>query len=95
MINCAHIFFSGHVQGVFFRDTVKRIALDLGITGWVKNLSDGRVEAMLEGEKEKIEELIEKAKKGNPLIEVKRVDLRWIECKNKFKDFKIKRGFLF
>jgi len=53
----AHIIFSGTVQGVGFRFTVQRYAVSLDLKGWVKNLPDGSVEALVEGPKEKIEAL--------------------------------------
>ena len=55
----AHVFISGFVQGVGFRQFVKRSAIKLGLTGWVKNLSDNRVEAVFAGTKEQIEKTIE------------------------------------
>jgi acylphosphatase len=54
----AHILISGRVQGVFFRDYTQRAAQERGISGWVMNTRDGRVEAVLEGEKEKVEDMI-------------------------------------
>jgi len=53
----AHILFYGHVQGVGFRYTVQRYASSLGISGWVRNLSDGSVEIRAEAERGKIEQL--------------------------------------
>jgi acylphosphatase len=50
-----HIFISGRVQGVFFCQEIKEKAEELGVFGWVKNLSDGRIEAIFEGEEDKIE----------------------------------------
>ena len=50
----AHIFYSGAVQGIGFRYTTQRYAMDLGLTGWVRNLKDGRVEIIAEGSKELI-----------------------------------------
>lgn len=55
----AHIFYSGIVQGVGFRYTTQRFAAGLGLGGWVKNLSDGRVEMIVVGEKPKVEQLIQ------------------------------------
>lgn len=54
----AHILYSGDVQGVGFRFTVRRYAAEEGITGWVRNLRDGRVEAVLEGEETRVEKVI-------------------------------------
>ncbi|MFB6089074.1 MAG: acylphosphatase [Candidatus Aenigmatarchaeota archaeon] len=59
-----HVFISGRVQGVAFRASTRRKAKKLGISGWVRNLSDGRVEAVFEGEKNKIEQLIEWCRRG-------------------------------
>ena len=58
----AHIYFSGTVQGVGFRYTTLSFARQLLLTGWVRNLPDGRVEASVEGSTEKIEELLSKLK---------------------------------
>ncbi len=87
--SCSHVFFSGRVQGVFFRKTVWAKARNLGIKGWVKNLEDGRVEALFEGEKELITKLIENVGKGNPFIKVDDVELEWRGFEGRFDDFKI------
>ncbi len=84
-----HIFFSGRVQRVLFRRTCALKAKLLKINGWVKNLKDGRVEAIFEGEKEKIEKLIKNIGKGNPLIRVDYFEVNWEEYRGEFKDFKI------
>lgn len=52
-----HIFYSGEVQGVGFRIAAKRIADSLGIVGWVRNLPDGRVELVIQGEKENLSKM--------------------------------------
>lgn len=85
----ANIFVSGLVQGVFFRDHTQRWATSLNLTGWVRNLRDGRVEVLAEGDKEKIEELISRLKGGPPLSQVDRVDARWEEYRGEFEDFRI------
>jgi acylphosphatase len=54
----------GHVQGVFFRETLRRRAGAAGVSGWVRNRSDGRVEAVLEGEREAVERLVAFAREG-------------------------------
>jgi acylphosphatase len=63
---CLHCYVSGKVQGVFYRDGTRRKATELGVTGWVRNLSDGRVEVMLCGELEKVEEIREWLWDGPP-----------------------------
>lgn len=55
-----HVYYSGSVQGVGFRFTAERIANSLGLTGWVRNLKDGRVEAVCEGEKPDLEYFLRK-----------------------------------
>ena len=56
----AHVYFSGNVQGVGFRFATQRTAVRLGLNGWVRNLDDGRVEALLEGERADIDFLVSK-----------------------------------
>ena len=55
----AHVFVSGRVQGVFFRQTTQQKAQSFGVKGWIKNLLDGRVEAVFEGEENAIKELVD------------------------------------
>jgi acylphosphatase len=88
-----HAFISGRVQGVFFRDFTRRWAQNLGLTGWVRNVFDGRVEVVAEGEEEKLNLLLEKLKEGPPLARVDKVDVTWEEYKAEFDDFKIKLTF--
>jgi len=54
----AHIIISGKVQGVFFREKTRNEALDLGLTGWVRNHQDGAVEAVFEGQENKVREIL-------------------------------------
>ncbi len=75
----ARVFVSGFVQGVGFRQFVKRSARKLGLTGWVKNLPDNRVEAVFCGSKEQIEKIIMICEKGPFLSEVKDVNVVWEE----------------
>ncbi len=86
----AHIFVSGRVQGVFFRDGTQRQAKKLAIKGWVRNLSDGRVEAVFEGEKDKVEQIVNWAKKGPILAKVDDLEVEWQEYKEEFDDFEIR-----
>lgn len=85
----AHVYVGGIVQGVFFRSNTKRMADKLGVKGWVKNLPDGRVEAVFEGEKEAVDSMIEWCHRGPPDAVVKCVDVIWEEYKGEFKDFRI------
>jgi acylphosphatase len=86
----AHILVSGRVQGVFFRDSTRRIAEELGIFGWVKNSDNSKVEAVLEGEKEIIQKLIEWAKRGPIFARVSGVEIEWQDYKGEFKNFEIR-----
>ncbi len=72
-----HIFVHGHVQGVFYRANTQKIAQDLGLSGWVKNCHDGAVEIHAEGNRDKLEELIEWCRHGPALASVSNIDLNW------------------
>ncbi len=86
----AHILVSGRVQGVLFRDGIKRKAKNLGLAGWVRNLQSGQVEAVFEGEKDKVEQIINWARRGPILAKVEELEVDWQECKGEFSDFEIK-----
>ena len=64
------VLISGRVQGVFFRDSCRRLAEQHGVTGWVRNLSDGRVEAVFEGPAEEVRRLVDWAHSGPRLAVV-------------------------
>ncbi|MDK2383621.1 MAG: acylphosphatase, partial [Candidatus Korarchaeota archaeon] len=81
----------GRVQGVFFRSTMRDVARELGVRGWVRNLPDGSVEAVVEGEREKVEKIVEWAHQGPPLARVQRVEVRWEDYREEFDDFRIVR----
>lgn len=85
----AHILVSGQVQGVFFRDHTRRWAASLNLTGWVRNLMDGRVEVVAEGDKESIENLISRLREGPPMAYVENTEVNWEEYKGEFSDFRI------
>ena len=85
----AHVYISGRVQGVFFRYETKKEAKKRNVKGWVRNLPDGRVEAVFEGEKEDVERLIEFCHRGPPLARVEKVEVFWEEYKGEFEDFKL------
>ena len=82
-----HVYVSGRVQGVFFRSETQDEALRHGLTGWVRNLPDGRVEAVFEGEKENVEKLVEFCRRGPPGARVAKVDVTWEDYTGQFKSF--------
>jgi acylphosphatase len=65
----------GLVQGVFFRESMREKALELGITGWVRNRRAGSVEALVQGEPENVEKIIAWARRGPPQAQVERVEI--------------------
>ena len=81
MLSYAHIFFKGRVQGVFFRANTERKALEYRVNGWVKNLQDGRVEAVFEGEKDDVERLIDWCANMQPYAVVEDTKIEWKEPK--------------
>lgn len=85
----AHVFIEGKVQGVFYRFWTKKQAQSLNLAGWVRNLADGRVEAVFEGPKDKVEAIIARCKQGPRLAEVKHIDVSWEKAKKEFNDFSI------
>lgn len=89
----ANIFVSGKVQGVWFREKTKQKAETLGVFGWVKNLSDGRVGAVFEGEKEKVEEMVKWARKGPFWAKVNGLKVEWEEYKGEFASFEVRYDF--
>jgi acylphosphatase len=70
------VLVSGAVQGVFYRDTCRRLAGQHGVAGWVRNLPDGRVEAVFEGPPESVDRLVDWSRRGPAEASVTRVDAR-------------------
>ncbi|MBM9507317.1 acylphosphatase [Actinacidiphila acididurans] len=68
-----HVLVTGLVQGVFFRDTCRRAAREAGVAGWVRNLTNGQVEAVFEGEPEPVHRMSEWAARGSDAARVDRV----------------------
>ncbi len=86
----AHLFIRGKVQGVFFRQHMAEEATRLGLTGWVRNLPDGRtVEAVVEGPEDKVRLLVEWAHRGPPLARVESVEVAWEEYRGEYREFRI------
>jgi len=86
-----HVFVTGKVQGVFFRSSTKNKADELDLTGWVRNLLDGRVEAVFEGEEEKVEKMVEWCRKGPEYARVTGVEVIPEPYKGEFSVFLLRR----
>ena len=84
-----HVYFSGVVQGVGFRFTAERLALDLGLSGWAKNLFDGRVEVVSEGDESDLTDFLNKMKNGPLKRYITRTDVTWQEATGEFTEFTI------
>jgi acylphosphatase len=89
----AHVFVSGRVQGVFFRSETRYEAQRRKVDGWVRNTSDGRVEAVFEGEKEDVKKVIDFCRRGPSGARVMKIDVRWEDYIGEFKDFKVRYGY--
>jgi len=85
-----HATVYGHVQGVFFRDFTRRHAIELGLTGFVRNLPEGGVEVVAEGEKLQLSSLIVFLEKGPPAAMVQSVETKWTEYTGKYSGFEIR-----
>jgi acylphosphatase len=88
-IKTFHVYISGKVQGVFFRSNLKRVADENSVVGWVRNLADGRVEAVIQGEEERVRKVIEWARRGPSGAIVDKLELRELESSNQFRNFSI------
>jgi acylphosphatase len=84
-----HVFYSGRVQGVGFRYTAVSIASELGLTGWVRNLENGGVEAVCEGGEKNLKKFLKKIDEGLSNYIVK-TDVEWEAAADEFEDFDIR-----
>jgi acylphosphatase len=84
-----HVFVGGKVQGVYFRQKTMETARSHGVTGWVRNLPDGRVEAVLEGDESSVKNVIEWCKIGPPKAQVENVNAIFESYTGKFSEFTI------
>ena len=85
----AHIIVRGKVQGVYFRQNAQRVCNEYGVTGWVLNVDDGSVEAILEGNKNSVEEAISWFKVGPPSAHVEKIEVNYDRYMGEFREFKI------
>jgi acylphosphatase len=83
----AHVFVSGRVQGVFYRSTARSEAKARGLVGWVRNLSDGRVEAVFEGESDSVKNMLKWCRQGPENAFVEGLDVSWEKPTGEFKTF--------
>lgn len=86
-----HVFISGKVQGVFFRSSTKDRADELNLTGWVRNLADGQVEAVFEGEEGNVEKMVQWCRRGPEYARVTDVEVISEQYKGEFKGFALQR----
>jgi len=86
----AHIVIRGRVQGVFYRSFTQGVARSLGLSGWVRNMHDGSVEAVFEGEKKKIEEGIRQLRQGPPYARVDDLETEWQPFSGEFAGFSMR-----
>ncbi len=85
-----HATVSGKVQGVYFRAWVFDQAKSLGLTGWVRNLADGKVEVLAQGDPRGLDALKERLPEGSPLSRVESVQAGLIEYEKAYQDFQIR-----
>lgn len=85
-----HVYWSGRVQGVGFRYTAESVALELSLTGWVRNLPDGRVEAVCEGSETSLKTLLDKIRAGPMDRYIQQVQATWDRASGEFDDFEIR-----
>ncbi len=90
MLKRVHVYISGRVQGVFFRAETQRAALSFNITGWVRNLPDGRVEAVFEGEDGNVDKMLAWSHHGPPAARVQEIIFNKESYTGEFDNFTIK-----
>ncbi len=88
MATAVHVKITGLVHGVSFRSSMAQVASDLGVTGWVRNLPDGSVEAFLEGDEGKVRRVLDWARLGPTRARVERVEVETATPRN-HRDFRI------
>lgn len=84
-----YIKLSGRVQGVAFRYYARDMAYYYGVKGWIKNLENGEVEAVIEGSKAAVKKMIFWCKKGPALAIVENIEIDWQDYSGEFNDFNI------
>ncbi|MFW5998273.1 MAG: acylphosphatase [Bacillota bacterium] len=85
-----HVYLSGRVQGVGFRASARRKAGEIGVKGWVRNLYDGRVEAVIEGNKTEVQKMVKYLRKGPSFARVEDIEIHKEKYRDEFKNFTIR-----
>lgn len=85
----ASVIFFGEVQGVSFRSTVRKYSINFGITGWVKNLPDGSVQAVFVGEKSNIEDLVKAIRQNSGFANISDMKIQFQKKQRNFTEFEI------
>lgn len=86
-----HVIYQGKVQGVFFRSNCQKKAVELGLTGWVRNLPDGTVESVAEGSESRLKDLLQWCTREQPHARVTDTDVEWDTATGEFEHFRILR----
>ncbi len=86
-----HLRVDGRVQGVFFRANTRKQARKRGLGGWVKNLDDGSVEAVIEGPEDDVREVVNWTREGPPRANVEDIEVDWEDFEGAFEDFEVRR----
>lgn len=89
-MSTVHARIEGRVQGVFFRDSTRRQAEKLNLTGWVQNMADGSVEAVFQGKSENVEAMKTWLGDGSPQADVSRVEIQQLDGEQQFSEFQIR-----
>lgn len=90
-MGCVRVVFKGKVQGVWFRVNCQKKAVELGVNGWVRNMSDGSVESLMEGNKNTILSLIKWCEHNQPIARVTSINIEWLDVDEKYSNFIIKK----
>ncbi len=86
----AHVVYEGRVQGVFFRANAKKCADALGVTGWVRNTRDGNVEAVMEGDEDRVRRAVDLCAEKQPYAQVSSKKVDYTSANGEFKEFEIR-----
>ena len=86
----AHVIVHGRVQGVYFRYETQQIATQRDVVGWVRNRSDGTVEAVFEGVEDNVQDTLKWCQQGPPAARVDKLDVNWLPSEEKYDRFEIR-----